>query len=195
METTPTGIDLIGESLTETKTAWIVLGIVGLLTGLVALVVPGLAALATTIVLGVVLGVGGIARLVHAFQVRRWSGFFWELLLAALYLVASALIITRPIVGMLSLALIVSVWCIAVGVVQVVTSLHKPRIPAWGWMLTSGIAGIVLGLLILSGWPAAAVWAVGLLVGLNLVFTGISELMIGMSIPRLEPPEPTGHPA
>jgi len=117
-----------------------------------------------------------------------------NLVLAALYLAASALIIARPLIGVVSLALIVGAWCIAEGVVEVSTAMSQPRLPAWGWMLVSGIAGIVLGLLVLAGWPTAGVWVLGVLVGLNLVFTGISELMIGLAIPQLglrEPPSVT----
>jgi len=186
--------ELLDEAFRATRTSWIVLGIVGLVTGVVALAMPGIAALATSLVLAAVLAVGGIARLVHAFQVRRWAWFFGNLVLGILYLAAAVLIFAQPMLGALSLALVVAFWCIGVGVVQIGSALSYPRLPAWGWMLASGVAGIVLGVLILSGWPAAALWALGLLVGMELVFSGISELMVGLSIPQLRLHEPPTAP-
>jgi uncharacterized membrane protein HdeD (DUF308 family) len=173
------------ETLRHTKTTWIVTGIVELVVGLVALAMPVAATIATTLVLAVILGIAGITRLVHAFQVRAWGGVAFHVVLGLLYVAAAVLVFSRPLAGAVGLTLVVGGWCIAFGLVQVVLALRKPRIPAWGWVLAAGVAGIALGVMLFAGWPATGLWAIGLLVGVNLVFTGVGLLMVGLAIPSV----------
>jgi uncharacterized membrane protein HdeD (DUF308 family) len=180
------------EEVVETARSWWTLrGVIEVLAGVVALAMPLAATLTTTVVLAAVVGIAGIARMMHAARVRTWSGFFVDFVLAVLYLVAGAITFTYPVAGSMTLTLLLGAWCIAVGVLEVVGALAV-RPPSWGWLVASGIASGVLGVLLIRGWPATSLWAIGVLVGATLVVNGASSLAIGLAPrhPVARPPHP-----
>ena len=157
-------------------------GIALAILGLAAIVVPPLASLAVTIFLGWLFFAGGIVGLAATFWARQMPGFWWSLLSAVLALVAAFVLLVRPTQGVLTLTIVVGAYFLAEGAVSIMYALEHRRelSQRWGWMLTAGVMDIIIAGIIIAGLPGSAAWALGLLVGLNLIFGGAS--LIGMAL-------------
>lgn len=156
-----------------------VYGVLLILLGIVSILLPGVATIATTLTVGWLLIIGGVIGLVSVFQSgTKCPGFWWNLLSAILYLAAGGIILWNPIRGVLTLTIVISAYLLATGLTKVVGAFHyKSVIPrAWGWMLFSAVVDIALGAMIFAGLPGTAVWVIGLLVGVNLLFSGVALL-------------------
>src|SRR3954452_9438789 len=157
-------------------------GILLAVLGLAAMIVPPLASLAVTIFLGWMFLISGIAGLFVTFWARQMPGFWWSLFSAALAVLAGLLLIARPMQGVLTLTIVVGAYFLAEGVATIMYALeHRKELSArWSWLLVSGLMDILIAFLIISGLPGSAEWAIGLLVGINLVLGGAS--LIGMAL-------------
>jgi uncharacterized membrane protein HdeD (DUF308 family) len=162
--------------------AFLIEGIVLAILGLAAIIVPPLASLAVTIYLGWMFLILGIVGLVMTFWARGMPGFWWSLISAILAIAAGAILLARPIQGVLTLTIVVGVYFLAEGVATIMYALeHRRELSGrWSWLLVSGIVDIIIAGLIITGLPGSAEWAIGLLVGINLLFGGAS--MIGMAL-------------
>ncbi len=158
------------------------LGIVWIVLGSIAVVIPFTATLALELVLGAIFAVGGIAQLVQAFRCRGWRGLALHVVSGVLALVLGGMLLFFPRQGVLTLTLLLSVFFIIEGVVKVVSALQHRSFAYWGWMLFSGLLGIIIGVLIWLGWPSSAVWVLGLLVGIELIFSGWAMVMLAISV-------------
>jgi len=157
-------------------------GILLAVLGLAAMIVPPLAGLAVTIFLGWMFLVSGIAGLVMTFWARQMPGFWWSLISAALAAGAGIILLARPMQGVLTLTIVVSAYFLAEGVATIMYALEHRRelSERWTWMAFAGVLDILISAMIITGLPGSAEWAVGLLVGINLLFGGIS--LIGMAL-------------
>jgi uncharacterized membrane protein HdeD (DUF308 family) len=151
-------------------------GILLLVLGLIAIVVPAAATLAATIVFGWLFLVSGIIGLVTTFWMRGAPGFWWSLASAALAVLAGGYLLAQPIAGALSLTVVLIAFFIIEGIASVMFALdHRRDLSGqWGWMLVSGLVDLVLSVMLIAGLPSTAVWAIGLLVGINMVFGGVA---------------------
>jgi uncharacterized membrane protein HdeD (DUF308 family) len=172
----------IKASVREHWKAFLFEGILLVVLGLAAIVVPPLASLAVTIFLGWMFLISGIAGLALTFWARQMPGFWWSLASAALALVAGIVLLAQPVQGTLTLTIVVGAYFLAEGVASIMYALEHRRelSERWSWMLFAGIMDIVIAALIISALPGSALWAVGLLVGINLLFGGAS--LIGMAL-------------
>jgi uncharacterized membrane protein HdeD (DUF308 family) len=157
-------------------------GIVLAVLGLAAMIVPPLASLAVTIFLGWMFLISGIAGLVVTYWARQMPGFWWSLFSAALAVLAGLILIARPMQGVLTLTIVVGAYFLAEGVITIMYALeHRRELSArWSWLLVAGLMDILIAFLIISGLPGSAEWAIGLLVGINLVLGGAS--LVGMAL-------------
>jgi uncharacterized membrane protein HdeD (DUF308 family) len=157
-------------------------GILLAVLGLAAIIVPPLASLAVTIFLGWMFLVSGIAGLALTFWARQMPGFWWSLISAALAVLAGLILLARPVQGTLTLTIVVGAYFLAEGVTTIMYALeHRREVSErWSWLLVAGIVDIVIAGLIIAGLPDSALWAVGLLVGINLLFGGAS--LIGVAL-------------
>ncbi len=157
-------------------------GIVLVVLGAAAIVIPPIATLVVSIFLGWLLFISGVAGLITTFSMRQAPGFWWSLLSAVLGIVAGAALIGWPVGGALSLTVVLVVFFAMEGVASIMFALdHKRELTGrWGWMLVSGVVDLVLAAIIFIGLPATAAWAVGLMVGINLLFGGTA--LIGMAL-------------
>jgi uncharacterized membrane protein HdeD (DUF308 family) len=157
-------------------------GILLAVLGLAAIIVPPLASLAVTIFLGWMFPVSGIAGLALTFWARQMPGFWWSLISAALAVLAGLILLARPVQGTLTLTIVVGAYFLAEGVTTIMYALEHRRelSQRWSWLLVAGIVDIVIAGLIIAGLPGSALWAVGLLVGINLLFGGAS--LIGVAL-------------
>jgi uncharacterized membrane protein HdeD (DUF308 family) len=157
-------------------------GILLVVLGLAAMIVPPLASLAVTIFLGWMFLVSGIAGLALTFWAKQMPGFWWSLISAALAVAAGIVLLARPVQGALTLTVVVGAYFLAEGVTTIMYALEHRRelSERWSWLLASGLLDILIAGIIIAGLPGSALWAVGLLVGINLLFGGIS--LIGMAL-------------
>ncbi|MCX7296284.1 MAG: HdeD family acid-resistance protein [Hyphomicrobiales bacterium] len=157
-------------------------GILLLVLGLVAIVIPPLATLAVTILFGWLFLISGIIGLVTTFWMRSAPGFWWSLASAALGVLAGGYLLAQPIAGALSLTVVLIAFFIVEGVASVFFALdHRRELSGqWGFMLVSGIVDLVLSVMLIAGLPSTAVWALGLLVGINMVFGGMALVAMAL---------------
>ena len=157
-------------------------GILLAVLGLAAMIVPPLASLAVTIFLGWMFLISGIAGLALTFWARQMPGFWWSLISAVLALVAGIVLLARPVQGTLTLTIVVGAYFLAEGVATIMYALEHRRelSERWSWLLISGVMDLLIAFIIVAGLPDSAQWAIGLLVGINLVLGGAS--MVGMAL-------------
>ena len=162
--------------------AFLIEGVVLAVLGLAAMIAPLIASLAVTIFLGWMFLISGVAGLALTFWARQMPGFWWSLLSAALALGAGILLLAQPVQGTLTLTIVVGVYFIAEGVATIMYALEHRRelSERWSWLLVAGIMDLLIAALIITGLPGSALWAVGLLVGINLLFGGAT--LIGMAL-------------
>ena len=158
-------------------------GIILVLLGVVAIVVPPIATIAFTLVVGWVFLFSGAAGLFTTFYVGRAPGFWWSLLSALIGIAAGLILIARPVTGSLSLTLVLIAFFVVEGIATIMYAIdHRGQASSrWGWMLVSGIIDLVLAIIILAGLPETAIWALGLLVGINMVFGGSALIAMALS--------------
>jgi uncharacterized membrane protein HdeD (DUF308 family) len=186
MSTQQSGIQGIQRAATvalrEHWVLFLVEGVVLLVLGATAVVLPPIATLAVTILFGWLFLVSGIVGLVTTFWMRHAPGFWWSLLSAALGIIVGAMLLASPVTGALSLTLVLIAFFLIEGAVSIMFALdHKRELSGqWGWMLMSGIIDLVLAMMIFAGLPSTAAWAVGLLVGINMIFGGTALIAMAL---------------
>lgn len=171
---------LVEGAIAEHRTWFIVLGIVLLLLGIVAIIFPFMTTIAVKIMIGWLFLIGGVVQIIHAFSTQKWSSFFFNLLVGILYVFAGGWLAFFPFTGILTLTIFLAAMFIVQGILEFGMAFKMRPQSGWGWMLFSGIVAILLGILIFGGLPGTAVWAIGLLVGINLLSSGIAYLFLGM---------------
>lgn len=161
-------------------------GVILLVLGLLAILVPPVATISVTIVIGAVFFASGVAGLTSTFTGRRAPGFWWSLISAVLGIVVGLLLLARPISGAISLTLVLIAFFIAEGIFSILFGFAQRRhVSTWGWMIASGVVDLALAGILLSGLPGDAAWALGLLVGINLIFGGAALTAIALRLRTL----------
>jgi uncharacterized membrane protein HdeD (DUF308 family) len=162
--------------------AFLVEGILLALLGLAAIIIPPLASLAVTIFLGWMFLISGIAGLALTFWARQMPGFWWSLISAVLAIGAGIVLLARPVQGTLTLTIVVGAYFVAEGVATIMYALeHRRELSGrWSWMLVAGLMDIMISFFIIAGLPGSALWAIGLMVGINLLIGGTA--LIGMAL-------------
>ncbi len=136
----------------------------------------------TALVIGWLMVIAGITQGVHAFRTPRWANRGWAIAGAAIQVIAGLLVVAFPLAGTLSLTLILAAFLAAEGVLRIVRALqHRISCPRGAGSCSTVSSLSCSGYSILAGWPSTAVWALGLLVGINLLFGGSSMLLLGLT--------------
>ncbi len=186
MSTSPGDINQLqrafSQSIREHWKLFLIEGIVLVILGLLAIVVPPLATVAVEIFIGWLFLISGVAGLITTFGARHAPGFWWALLSAVLGIAAGIVLLAWPLSGIVTLTLLLIVFFTIEGVLSIMYALeHKRELTGqWGWMLVSGIIDLALAAIILAGLPGTAAWALGLLVGINMLFGGASMIAIAL---------------
>ncbi|MGE5166080.1 MAG: HdeD family acid-resistance protein [Sphingobacteriales bacterium] len=172
----------VAGALHEHWVLFLVEGIVLIILGAFAVLLPPIATLAVTFLFGWLFLISGIVGLVTTFWMRNAPGFWWSLLSAVLGIVVGALLLARPLGGALSLTLVLIAFFIIEGAASIMFALdHRRELSGqWGWMLVSGIIDLALAMMIFAGLPSTAAWAVGLLVGINMIFGGAALIAMAL---------------
>jgi uncharacterized membrane protein HdeD (DUF308 family) len=160
-------------------TGWAILLMI---VGFFALALPFEAGIAIAIVVAVLVIVAGIAHLAGTFAARTTGGFFWRLLVGCAYLIAGVYLLLHPKLSLVSLTLALAVLFLVEGVFHIVTYFQVRSAPGSGWLLFDGIVTLILAVMIWESWPASAVWALGTIVGINLLMSGFTRLMYSRAV-------------
>jgi len=154
------------------------LGIIVLIIGFLAMGSPFITGLSVALLVGIMLILGGIAQLI--FSIQTGKGVF-AILMSILAIVVGGYMVINPALALGTLTIFLAAYLIVSGIFEILMAFQIKPIKGWGWVLFSGITAVVLGGMIWSQFPVSGVWAIGLLVGINLFFSGWSLIMIGMA--------------
>jgi len=161
---------------------FLVQGILMIALGILAVALPVATTLAVEILVGWLLVIGGVWRAITLARSSGMPGFGWLLAMAVVAIVLGAMLVMMPLAGMLTLTMLLITFFVleAVGKILFALDLRK-HAHNWGWVLATGILDLFLAALIFAGWPSTAAWAIGLLVGINMIFFGVSLVMISLA--------------
>jgi uncharacterized membrane protein HdeD (DUF308 family) len=162
-------------------------GVVFALLGFFAVAVPGISTLGTELFIGWLLIFGGTLQLFRTFKGRYQApGFLGSLLTGLMYLIFGILLVLFPLAGVLSLTILLTLFFIATGIAKIILGVQLRPFRRWGWFLLNGILALIIAFIIWSGWPGTAFWVLGLLVGINMIFFGISLIVLALGLPRID---------
>ena len=157
-------------------------GIVLLIMGAIAVCVPPIATVAVEVFIGWIILLSGVLGLVMTFQTRGSPGFGWSLLSALLGIIVGVVLLAWPLSGVLSLTVMLTIFLALEGIASIMYAMahRRERSSRWELMLVSGIVDLILAGLILAGLPGTAAWAIGLIVGINLLFGGVALIALAL---------------
>lgn len=187
MATTLTGMHWLHDDRDVTEIGWFYPAIAGTLialAGIAALAYPTMASVAVEYFVGWMLILGGVFGLIALIHSRSALGFLWNLITSLLAIVAGALLLNRPITGVLYLTLVLTIYFFAQGLTLIVAAFdYRGRVPGgWGWLLFAGIVDLLLGAAVVAGLPGSATWALGVIAGINLLCWGVALVSFAFSV-------------
>jgi len=172
------------ENIQRNRGFYLFESLVFIFLGILAIILPGLMTLSIELLLGCLFLIGGVVQGLRTLRGGRGRGFAVSLLSAALSIIVGILMLLYPVAAVFTLTLLLMIFFILEGIAEIVLSLRLKGAPGRGWLLFAGIVTLLLGILIWSDLPGSAVWVIGLLVGINLLLFGLSQLMITLSASR-----------
>lgn len=178
--------DLV-DALRDGRRRLLIAGGLSVVAGIVAIVVPAVASVATAIFIGWILVFASIVEAINALAVRHRSRMAVRLLLALLTLAAGVYLLVAPLQGTFTLTVMLVIWLVASGTSRLVFGLAEMPAPGAALVALSGVLDLVLGVLIAERLPSSADWAIGLIVGVDLLFAGMTLLVLARELKPLEP--------
>jgi uncharacterized membrane protein HdeD (DUF308 family) len=170
----------------RTATTWsIVLSVLMIAAGVLAIGLPMIAGVAVTAIVGWLLLFSGLFHLAFAWRAGRAGAVLWQILLGFLYGAIGFYIIASPVAGLASLTFAIALYLFIEGALEFVLWSRLRAIPGSGWLILDGIITLVLAVMIWSTWPSSAVWVVGTLIGISMLFSGITRLMLSIAARRI----------
>ena len=163
----------------------IVLSVLMILAGLLAILIPPTAGIAVTLWIGWLLLFSGAAHLVFAWRALHAGGVVWELLLGVAYIVAGGYLLMNLPLGMVSLTLALAIYLFAEAILEFVLAFQLRPLPGSGWLLFDGIITLILAIMIWRTWPWSTEWVLGTIVGISMLFSGVSRLMVSLAARHL----------
>jgi uncharacterized membrane protein HdeD (DUF308 family) len=169
-------------------TTWsIVLSVLMIIAGILAIAYPLWGGVAMTALVGWLLLFSGALHLVYAFRGGGATSVLWEILLAVVYGVIGFYMLANPGIGLASLTFAIALYLFIEAVLEFSLSYQLRQESGAGWLLFDGIVTLVLAFMIWANWPSSSVWAIGTLVGVSMLFSGITRLMITSNVRRILP--------
>ncbi len=169
---------------TAKKPRWILitLGILNIFFGFIALGSPLIAGATVTLLIGIVLTLNGVFELVHAFNRHGWKAGVLTFAAGIISILVGGYVMANPEAALLTITLVLSIYFVISGITQIMSSFKAPS--GKGMLIFSGFVSLILGIMIWRQWPVSGVWAVGILVGIRILFMGWGMLFMGMAIGR-----------
>lgn len=163
----------------DSARAGVVMGLATTIFGVLCLFAPGLSGLGVTVFVAVLMIAAGIARLVYAFKAGSFGKGLLTFLFGGLSILVGVVMMARPLVGLQSLTMVLAAFFVADGLVEMIMAFKVRPTRGWGWMLFGGLASLILAGLIIYEWPYSGEWAIGILLGIRLIFAGTSMIALG----------------
>jgi uncharacterized membrane protein HdeD (DUF308 family) len=157
------------------------LSVVLILFGFIAIALPQVAGIGVNLLVGWLLVFSGAIHLMFAWHTRTTGGVLWELLVSFLYIFIGAYLLIHPVAGLATLTLALAIYLFAEGVLEIFLWFRLRATPGSGWLILDGIITLILGVLIWKTWPSSTEWAIGTLVGISMIFSGFSRLMLSLA--------------
>lgn len=159
---------------------FLALGVLLVLLGLSVISSSFYATIFSVFILGVFLIGAGIVQIIQAFLARKWSGLFLSLILGVVYIIVGFFCAARPAVAAVSLTLWIAAFCFIIGIFRMLSALIL-RFDHWGWVFFNGFVTFILGAMIYSEWPISGLWIIGLFVGVDMILSGWSWILLSLT--------------
>jgi uncharacterized membrane protein HdeD (DUF308 family) len=166
----------------QSATWSIVLSVLMIISGVLALAIPPVAGLTVTVMFGWLMIVTGAFHLGFAWRGHGAAAVIGEIAIAVLYGAIGFYMLARPVAGLASLTLAIAAYLVAKGVLEGMIAFKFRPLPGTGWLLFDGILTVVIAALIASAWPASSAWAAGMLVGIAMISSGFTRLMLSIAV-------------
>lgn len=174
-------VDLDRKVVRERWGWFMALGILMIVLGMIAIGGPFASGIAVSLLVGWLLVISGVAHGIHAFQASGWRGGLVQILCGLLYLGVGVMMISNPVSGLLALTVTVLVYFVVSGVFKIILAIRVEHLPQRGWVTLSGILSLVLAIYIGSQFPNSALWVIGMLFGIEMIFSGWAFVMIAQA--------------
>ncbi len=160
----------------------VVWGVLLILFGMLAIGSPFLAAVAVNAVIGWLIVLSGAVHLILAFSAHSTGSVIWKLLVGVAYLAFGGYVIVHPVLGVASLTLILASLFLIEGILNVILFFKMRAMQGSSWVLIDGVITLLLGLMIYAQWPSSSAWAIGTLVGVSMIISGITRVMLSLAV-------------
>ena len=170
-------LSAIARASSRMGTVW---GFAVMLIGMLCIMTPFLSGIAVNTVVAILIVASGISITIYAFKAGSIGKGLLQFLFGGITLIAGVVMLLRPMLGMFTMTAVLIAWFVVDGVFAIIAGIRGRSEKGWGWVLVSGIASLVLGIILWRQWPASGAFAIGLLAGIRLIFTGWSIAMLGM---------------
>jgi len=176
------------EPLIKKASVWVIVwSIVTFVCGILAIILPLTFSFGIALIIGCLLLVAGIAHLVFAFQTRSVDGFLWQMLVSVLYGVAAICLLVNPLLSVLSVTLVLAIVLLLEGILELALYFCLKRFRHTFWVLIDGIGTLILGILMIKQWPPASPEIIGVLIGLSLMLSAVSRLVLSVAVRTINP--------
>jgi uncharacterized membrane protein HdeD (DUF308 family) len=157
------------------------LSVLMIVAGILAIASPLAAGIAINILVAWLLVFSGCVHLVFAWYTRTTKGFLWELLVGILYIFIGVYLLVHPVAGLASLTIALAIYLFLEAILEFVLGFTLRPLPGSGWLLFDGIVTLILAVMIWRTWPSSSAWVIGTLVGISMLFSGTSRLMLSLA--------------
>jgi len=173
------------EMVRHASTVSIAWGVLLIVLGAAAVASPFLAAVAVNVAVAWLIVLAGVVHILLAFRAHGAGSMIWKLLVGVAYVCFGGYLIARPLLGVASLTLLLAALFLIEGILDIVLFVKMRPIQGSTWVLVDGIVSLLLGLMIYMQWPSSAAWAIGTLVGVSLIFSGVARVMMSMAVRKV----------
>jgi len=163
----------------------IALSVMMMIAGVLAIIVPPASGIAATILVGWLMLFSGVAHMVFAWRSYSGWGLFWETILGIVYVAGGGYVLLHPVAGLASLTIVLAAYLFVEAILEFILSFQLRPLSGSGWLLFDGIVTLILAIMIWWTWPASTLWVVGTLVGISMIFSGVTRLMISLAARRV----------
>jgi uncharacterized membrane protein HdeD (DUF308 family) len=170
------------EMVKHASTTSILWGVLLIVFGMVAVGMPLLAAVAVSALVAWLIVLAGVVHLMLAFRVHSAGSVIWKLLVGLAYLSFGGYLLMHPLVGVATLTLLLASLFLIEGLLNIVLYVQMRPVHGSSWLLVDGIVTLLLGLLIYMQWPSSSAWAIGTLVGISMIFSGVARVMMSLAV-------------
>jgi uncharacterized membrane protein HdeD (DUF308 family) len=173
------------EMVRHASTLSILWGVLLIVFGMVAMGLPFLAAVAVSALVAWLIVLAGVVHLMLAFRVHGAGSMIWKLLVGIAYVCFGAYMILHPLLGVATLTLLLASLFLIEGILNIVLYGRMRPIHGSSWLLIDGIITLLLGLMIYMQWPSSSAWAIGTLVGISMIFSGVARVMMSLAVRKV----------